>query len=331
MGVIKTGTRAASLSDPGNAPSSYTKRGLNIKKDAFHLLRRFTSPVLRQKLKGSVRQLRLKGAPLLQACYGTYDAAALDVEIRIHLPADFEILMVHSSISDMQPMYQGKARDILDLLLRLAGPHRTLAMPTFFFGSAELHNRDYYREHPRFDVRRTPSQMGLVTELFRRWPGVTRSLHPTHSVCALGPLASELLTTHHLSPWPCGDMSPFGVMGRRKTAILGLGKEYYRSLTQVHSMEEVLGDQFPIPREREEPVRVELVDVAGKVIPYEMSRPLSRGVTLKLERLRELAGPSDLDEWRFKGTTLYVTTAAKVDAAVRNAALLGKTVYVPRG
>jgi hypothetical protein len=116
-------------------------------------------------------------------------------------------------------------------------------------------------------------------------------------------------------------------MSRRKTVILGLGTEYYRSLTQVHSMEDVLGDQFPIAREDEEPVRVELVDKTGRVYPYEMARPLSRRVVVKVERLRDFAGPGDIDEWHFNGANLYVTTAAKVDAAVRSAALRGQTLY----
>jgi hypothetical protein len=201
-------------------------------------------------------------------------------------------------------------------------------MPAFFFGSAEVYNRDYYRKHVRFDVRRTPSQMGLVTELFRRSPGVTRSLHPTHSVCALGPVATELLATHHLSEWACGKLSPFGIMGRHQTTILGLGTEYYRSLTQVHAMEEVLADRFPVPREPEEPVHVELVERTGRVLAYSMSPPLSRRAMLRTERLRDFADAGDIDEWSFKGTSFYVTTAARVDAAVRRAALRGDTLYI---
>ena len=120
--------------------------------------------------------------------------------------------MVHSGVSHLQPMYQGDARSLLELMLRIAGSERTLAMPAFFFGTfPELFDLAYYRKYPRFDVRRTPSQMGLVTELFRRTPGVTRSLHPTHSICALGPLANELCATHHLSPWRFGELSPFGI------------------------------------------------------------------------------------------------------------------------
>ena len=143
---------------------------MGIREQSYHLLRRLTSQRFRQGLKGRVSHARSKLAPLVESWYGTYDTEELEAELRSHLPHDFEILMVHSSISDMQPMFKGSASDLVRLLLRLAGPDRTLAMPAFFFGSLELSNRDYYRKHGRFDVRRTPSQMGLVTEVFRRWP-----------------------------------------------------------------------------------------------------------------------------------------------------------------
>jgi aminoglycoside N3'-acetyltransferase len=306
------------------------RRDLAVKAEAFHLLRTVTSQDFRQRVKRRVWRLRSRCAPVLKAWYGTYGNADLERELKAHLPPGFEILMVHSSVSDMQPMYQGSAKDLVELLLRVTGPERTLAMPAFFFGSADLYHRDYYRKHVRFDLRRTPSQMGLVTEVFRRWPGVARSLHPTHSVCALGPLAKELVATHHLSEWPCGELSPFGIMGRRKTAILGLGTEYYRSLTQVHSMEEILGERFPVPRQSGDPVRVQLVDREGTVIPYEMSRPLSDRVVLKLERLRDFVRPGDVEQWLFKGTMLYTATAAKVDMAIRTAAERGETLYAQR-
>jgi aminoglycoside N3'-acetyltransferase len=236
--------------------------------------------------------------------------------------------MVHSSVSRLQPVYEGSAHDLLDLLLRLAGPGHTLVMPAFFFGTAELFNRAYYREHPRFDARRTPSQMGLVTELFRRRRGVVRSLHPTHSVCALGPLAEKICATQHLSPWACGELSPFGVMGKHKTVILGLGVEYYRALTQVHCAEEMLADQFPVPRERDAPVMVELIDARGNKYRYEMAPPLSREYVLHGERLRQLLTPDDIEDWSFKGAALYITEAAKIDAAIHAAALRGESLYV---
>ena len=51
-----------------------------------------------------------------------------------------------------------------------------------------------------FDVRRTPTAMGLLSEMARRQSDAARSLHPTHSVVAVGPLAGELVATHHVIP-----------------------------------------------------------------------------------------------------------------------------------
>ena len=42
-------------------------------------------------------------------------------------------------------------------------------------------------------IPKTPSAVGLVNELFRRQPGVQRSLHPYNTLAARGPLAAELL------------------------------------------------------------------------------------------------------------------------------------------
>jgi aminoglycoside 3-N-acetyltransferase len=228
----------------------------------------------------------------------------------------------------MFPMYRGNAGDLLKVFLRIVGPHRTLAMPAFFFGTAEQFNQDYYRHHPIFDVRQTPSQMGLLTELFRRRRGVMRSLHPTHSVCALGPLAREITATHHLSPATFGELSPFGVMARHKTAILGVGTEYYRTLTQVHAIEDHLGIRFPIARECEDPVRVTLIDALRQHIPYAISPPLSRKFVVKIEQLAQFVSPGALQEWKFKATPLYRVEASEVNRALGEAAAIGRTLYV---
>ncbi|MGZ8889703.1 MAG: AAC(3) family N-acetyltransferase, partial [Halobacteriota archaeon] len=36
-----------------------------------------------------------------------------------------------------------------------------------------------------------------------------RSLHPTKSVCGIGSLADEITATHHLSPYPYDECSPY--------------------------------------------------------------------------------------------------------------------------
>ena len=43
--------------------------------------------------------------------------------------ADFEILMVHSSVNNMTPMYTGSPLEFVKMLISFCGPDRTLAMP----------------------------------------------------------------------------------------------------------------------------------------------------------------------------------------------------------
>jgi aminoglycoside 3-N-acetyltransferase len=52
---------------------------------------------------------------------------------------------------------------------------------------------------PPYDPRVTPTRgMGVIAENFRSWPGALRSNHPTSSLAALGPRASETLSEQPL-------------------------------------------------------------------------------------------------------------------------------------
>lgn len=83
----------------------------------------------------------------------------------------------------------------------------------------------------------TPSNVGAIPEYFRTRPGTRRSVHPTHSVCAIGPATEELLRDHHLDSTPCGSCSPFRTMIDRGAKILMLGCGL-RPNTTMHALEE---------------------------------------------------------------------------------------------
>ena len=68
---------------------------------------------------------------------------------------------------------------------------------------------DWLESGRRFDVRRTPSMMGMVSESFRRREGVQRSLHPTHPVLVHGPEAARFIAAHPDCLHPCGPGTPF--------------------------------------------------------------------------------------------------------------------------
>ena len=203
----------------------------------YILARRSISPETRDRVKGWLARRRRSLAPIMKAMHGTFDADDLFQELGRRVPRDFEVLMVHCALDDLAPMYRDGPLELLRMLQKLCGPHRTLAMPAFSYLVPGGDLVRHLETHPRFEVHRSPSQMGLLSEMFRRTPGVVRSYHPTHSVCAIGPLASSLTSEHHLGTSTFGE-SPFAKMAGVDTIVLGLGKPFYRVLTQTHVPED---------------------------------------------------------------------------------------------
>jgi len=260
----------------------------------------------------------------MRAIYGTFDAEALQRHLHERL-GTFEILMVHSSVNNMVPMYTGTPLDLVRMLVDFCGPERTLVMPAFYFGDPSIGGAGAtYRVSPRFDVRRTPSQMGLATELFRRSKGVLQSRHPVYRISALGPLAPAL-TSGHESTSGCGRGSPFDLMANHDTLIIGIGKQF-EVLTQVHHAEGMLGAEFPVPRSSGDRIPVTLVD-GKEEIAYELNTT-SLAWRRDMWKLRGIMTPETLREWTFHQVPLFATRAADVTAALVAAAKRGETLYV---
>jgi aminoglycoside 3-N-acetyltransferase len=139
-----------------------------------------------------------------------------------------DLVTLHSSLKSLGHV-EGGGQTVIRALLETLGPQGTILMPAFSF---PLKSQD----EPIFDVRETPSCVGLITEIFRREYATSRSIHLSHSYSAAGPLAAEL-TIHRLDITPCGKDSPLGKFMDRdgKILLLGVG---YNSCTAFHVVEE---------------------------------------------------------------------------------------------
>ena len=304
-------------------------RGLSVVRAGVRAtLRRTLSQERRSELKRLQGVARKRFAPVLSLVHGALTTEELVAELTRRLPLDFEILMVHSSFDRLLPMYKGSAKELVGALIDFCGPGRTLVMPSFVMGGRTYDTSAFFRSRP-FDVRRTPSEMGLVAEVFRRTPRVLRSLHPTCSVCALGPLGQELTAGHHVSRTGFSPDSPFGVMTRRRTAILGLGVEYYRCLTHAHTASHQMADAFPIKSAKSATTQVTLVDYDGSQYEYRLGLP-DRAHKLDLTVLWSVLSKDELVEWRFHGVPMFVIpqagvlTERLVEAAHRGITIYGK-------
>jgi len=186
--------------------------------------------------------------------------------------------------------FTGKPTDVIATLEDAVGLEGTVLMPSLpFTGTAVA----YIAEGKRTDIRRTPSQMGIVTEVFRRQKGTRRSLHPTHPVLAKGKRADELIAGHETASTPCGDPSPFAKLPRVGAKILFLGTSI-ETMTFFHYLEEAYEAKLPVCPFTREPMDAEVADgpdshtVTMRLFDPEISR--KRRISRMVPRLHQRAG-----------------------------------------
>lgn len=276
-------------------------------------------------LRNAYLAVRGRMAPVLKVVHGSFDTEALRAHLEQRVGNDFQILMVHSSVNHMKPMYTDTPLDLVRMLVDWCGPTRTLVMPAFFFGAPGFEGAyDTFRQNPRFDLRRTPSQMGLATELFRRMPGVVTSRHPVYRTAALGPLAAALTAGHEHAVSPAGLGTPFDFMARHNARIIGIGKPI-QVLTQAHHVEGALGDAFPVSSVLSEPLAMTLID-RDREIAFLLPRRAYRG-RFNIWRLRQIMDRQTLQEWSFHHVPMFAARAGEVTQSLMDAARRGVTLY----
>jgi aminoglycoside 3-N-acetyltransferase len=111
--------------------------------------------------------------------------------------------MFHSSLSSMGTV-EGGPNTVIDGFLDAVGPRGTVAVPTL----CQSQPQDRPNALETWNIRTSPSYVGLITETFRLRPDAIRSDHFTHSVAAIGARAAELTADHGafgLRPGPFGE------------------------------------------------------------------------------------------------------------------------------
>jgi len=156
------------------------------------------------------------------------------------LPGD--VLMVHSAFDRFLGFHGGPV-DVIRALQEVVGPGGTLMMPTIPFQGTAV---EYARGEPVFDARQTVSRMGLITEVFRRAPGVVRSVHPTHSVAVWGSKADAIIAGHELADTPCGRLTPYAKLLDYDAKILLAGVPA-STMTFCYFVAEELESRLPVP------------------------------------------------------------------------------------
>jgi len=163
------------------------------------------------------------------------------------------IVLVHSSLSRFGYVLGG-ANTVIEALIEVVGVNGTLLMPAF---------TNIVDVDATFDVRTKPcdKSMGIIPETFRRRKDTLRSLHPSHSLTAVGAKSKGMVADHDLSVTPFGDKTPFSRLVQWGGFILFLGVDLTYN-TSVHTFEDSV-DSFPYKTYYDEVFPIRVLDHDG--------------------------------------------------------------------
>jgi len=205
-------------------------------------------------VKAAARKIRERAFSVLYA----YGPTQLEAKLRALGIKEGDSVIMQSSFSDLNG-FSGEAVDVLDCVQKILGPDGNLFMVSMPYGGSA---RDYLNERKPFNVRRTPSHMGLLSELFRRRKGVLRSANPLHPILAYGPRAEWLVEGHEELQHSCGENSPFERMLELDTKALLFDVDL-DVLTFMHYLEHVFRDTAPVDVYTPEPLPASIIDRNG--------------------------------------------------------------------
>lgn len=163
---------------------------------------------------------------------------------------DGDLLIVHSSYA-MLECTGVQPEEIVEQLLRIVGPTGTLCMPVIrkFKGEpkdAEILTKDISDLVCTYDVDNTKITSGLLPYFLMRTPGSEISLFPFNPLCAVGPLAKEMME-YNLDgefPSPHGKNSSWKFCLDHHAKVLFLGTDLDHHNTMTHVAEEAFGDWY---------------------------------------------------------------------------------------
>jgi len=170
-----------------------------------------------------------------------------------------DALMVHGSFDNNESGFTGTANEFIDTLMEVVGPHGHLLMVSLPYNSSTY---EYLQQGKIFDVRKTVSHMGLLSETFRKRNGVLRSQHPTHPILASGPKATWLVEDHEKSLYPCGLGTPLDKLLQLGGKVLFFNVSFF-NFTFFHYLEDRIKNRLDFPLFFPQPFAVPYIDIEG--------------------------------------------------------------------
>lgn len=146
-----------------------------------------------------------------------------------------DVVLVHTSMKGLGHI-DGGPNAVIDALLKVVGPDGAILFPTLTGSKADGPDAP-----PQIDLASTPCALfvGIVPETARQRFDAIRSIHPTHSVVALGANREHWTMGHQHGHSPCDEASPYYRLMEEGGKILLLGGVTHNSNTSLHCIEEI--------------------------------------------------------------------------------------------
>jgi aminoglycoside 3-N-acetyltransferase len=152
-------------------------------------------------------------------------------------------LIVHASWRT-DSGFKGSPIEMIQALKRVLGPDGLLVMTSMPYQNES--SRKFIQRGGKVNIRRSPSKMGLLTEVFRRNKETRRSLSPTHPLLAWGNDAESFLAGHEQALSPFGPDSPFQKLLDRGAKVLCIDAPF-STVTFTHFVEDRIAKHLPYP------------------------------------------------------------------------------------
>ena len=205
--------------------------------------------MLKKQLKATLKPIYLSAKRKVARSMYSYTPAELAAALKKLGLESGDTLMMHSGFDQFNG-FTGGPEDVIDVVLEILGPTGNLLMMSMPYGGS---SQRYADKKTVFDVAKSPSALGLISETFRRRPDVVRSANPLHPVLASGPLAVWLTLDHEKIAHSCGRRSPFSRFLKIDGKFLFFDA-IFRSLTFVHYIEDKYSEELPVSLYESTPV-----------------------------------------------------------------------------
>mgnify|MGYP001157189123 FL=1 len=97
-------------------------------------------------------------------------------------------------------------------------------------------------ENKFFDIKKTPSDLGVFSQVFLEKRGIMRTDHPIHSICVYGKLKKKFSSDH--GKYSFGTNSPFDKFLKYNIKFLNIGVPFGNTCTYVHHIEHLNGSNY---------------------------------------------------------------------------------------